>query len=677
MRIAIHRPLLTLTVGAGLLLLAGCRSAEVGPPVPAPLSRAALPPPAAGVKPVLVVQATSSTASDAERNYSGRVAGRLALWLRESGVPVTTGTDDDVAADRFGSARLVILAYNPEPGVREIAALKRFVARGGRLLVFYSSSPALAALMGLRLGDPQTAERPGHWAGFRFTDPPVDGLPLRVAQEPRMIRPVYPDRASARVMAVWETATGKTLTLPAWLATDAGFWMTQVLLEGDVTAKKQMLVALLGAYDPGVWRAAADHAVRTAGTLGRFSSAPEAIRRVAALAPPGDSRSEALLTQADQLQGDMLRSFRNGSYARTLGTARLLEAALTEAYARAAALRPMELRGVWNHSGLGLYPGRWDETCAVLAKNGINAVFPNVQKPGMALYQTRALPMGDSVGQVGDSLAAAVAAGRSRGVGVHAWIILWNLEGAPEAVVASFRRAGRLQVSASGAALDWLCPSHPENRAYELNAIRDLAARYAVAGIHLDYVRYKSGDYCYCSGCRSRFMRDTGLTPRRWPADVRQGPQAAAYRDWRRTRITTFVAAVRETVRQVNPAIKLSAAVYPGYPGCRDSIAQDWGEWLRAGLLDFACPMNYSGDTTQSVGWYRKQAAFPGVRGRLYPGIGVTANESRLTAVDTLEQIGALQREGAGGFVLFDLNRTLEKDILPYLRMGLTSEGAR
>jgi uncharacterized lipoprotein YddW (UPF0748 family) len=677
MRGATQSLMATMIVAAGLLLVAGCRSSVVAPPPSGPLPRAGAPPAAAGVNPVLVVQATSSTSSETERNYSGRLAARIAAWLRDCGVPATPVTDDDVAAGRFGTARIAILASNPEPGVRELAALKRFVARGGRLVVFYSASPGLADLMGLRLGPPQTAPKPGEWGGFRFIDPALEGFPARVAQEPRLLRPAYPDSRGARVIATWETALGKPLQIPAWLATEHGFWMTHVMLEGDVAVKKQMLVAMLGACDPAIWRAAADHAVRTAGTLGRFGSAAECIRRVAALTPPGDSRAEALLAQAGRLQDDMVRSYRNGSYSRTLGTARLLDVALTEAYARTAATRKGEFRGVWNHSGLGLYPGDWDATCALLASQGILAVFPNVQRPGAALYPTRVVPVSESVSQLGDSLAAAVAAGLRRGVDVHAWIILWNLEGAPAPFVASLRRAERLQVSASGAPLDWLCPSHPDNRAYELAAIRDLAARYAVAGIHLDYVRYKSGDYCFCRGCRTRFTRDTGLAPRRWPADVRTGPQAAAYRDWRRGRITTFVAAVRETVRQVNPALKLSAAVYPGYPGCRDSIAQDWGEWLRTGLLDFACPMNYSADTGQAVGWYRKQAAHPGVRGRLYPGIGVTANESRLSAVDTIEQIGALRREGAGGFVLFDLNRTLEKDILPYMRMGLTSVDGR
>lgn len=664
------------------LLLAGCRSPVVPPkppPPPPPRSGTEVLPlrPAAAVTPVVVVQATSSAPNDAERTYSGKMALRLADWLKEAGLPIAMATDDDVTAGRLGNARIAILAYNPDPGFRELRALRRFTDHGGRLIVFYSSSAALAQLMGLQLGPIQTATEPGHWAGFRFASAAPEGLPARVSQESRMIRAAFPVAPSARVIATWDTAGGKALRDPAWLQSDRGFWMTHVLLEGDVADKRQMLVALLGACDPPVWQAAADHAARTAGTLGRFADTAETIRRVRPLTAPGDSRVTALLAQADGLQDDLVRSLRTGAYARTLGTARLLDACLTEAYARTQRPRQPEFRGAWNHSGLGLPSGTWDDTCAVLARHGFNAVFPNVMKPGAALYRSRIVPESEWVNTAGDQLAAAVAAGHRHGVDVHAWVILWNLEGAPETRLAPLRRAGRLQVSAAGVALNWLCPSNPENRAYELDAIRDLASRYAVAGIHLDYVRYKSGDYCYCAGCRARFTRDTGLSVRHWPADVRTGPRAAAWRDWRRARITTFVAAARDAVRCINPDMKVSAAVYPGYPGCRDSIAQDWGEWVRTGLLDFACPMNYSEDTAKISEWYRKQAAYPGVRGHLYPGVGVTSTESRLSAADTIEQVSALRREGAGGFVLFELNPTLGTDILPYLRMGLTSNGTR
>ncbi len=46
--------------------------------------------------------------------------------------------------------------------------------------------------------------------------------------------------------------------------------------------------------------------------------------------------------------------------------------------------------------------------------------------------------------------------------------------------------------------------------------------------------------------------------------------------------------------------------------------------------------------------------------------------DSQLSADQTIEQIRRVRAAGAGGFVLFDLNRTLEHDVLPMLKLGAT-----
>ena len=52
-------------------------------------------------------------------------------------------------------------------------------------------------------------------------------------------------------------------------------------------------------------------------------------------------------------------------------------------------------------------------------------------------------------------------------------------------------------------------------------------------------------------------------------------------------------------------------------------------------------------------------------------GIGVTANESRLDARQVIEQINLARQYGFAGEALFDLDTTLEKSVLPYLRLGI------
>ena len=85
-----------------------------------------------------------------------------------------------------------------------------------------------------------------------------------------------------------------------------------------------------------------------------------------------------------------------------------------------------------------------------------------------------------------------------------------------------------------GSAPTWLDPQHPANREQLLNTVATLA-QLGVDGIHLDYIRY--------------------------PEWVGETPTAAT--DAQRDDLTATVAAVAQQVRDINPAIRLSAAVFP------------------------------------------------------------------------------------------------------------------
>ena len=661
----------------GLVVLAGCRHVTTPPRVapPAPVTRPLVVPPASTpvavprVTPVILVKPTSSTQVVTNRRYGEKITTRMADWLSECGIPTTVVTDDQLTQGAWRKARVVVLPCTLHPNPAEIAALRQFTGAGGKVIVFFGAEPRLASLLGFKLGAQVSAAGGPPWRAFQMVSgaAPI-GAPSRVTQESNLLRPVYPAADDARVMAWWDPKAGSA-RLPAWVASPHGFWMSHVLLEGDVATKKQLLVSLLGACDPSLWKAAAARTCNRAGTLEHYANASQAIAAIGREAR-ADRRVGALLTEAGELRTRITQSYRAAEYARVTELGCQLDAVLTEAYARTHAGHKGEFRGIWNHSGTGFAAGQWEATCAALAKAGITDLFPNFQRPWCAHYPSRLIPASDVLSQQGDQVSACLEAAHRHGLKVHAWVILWNLEGAPESVIAPYRHAGRTQVSAKGGGVDWLCPSNPKNRAFELEAVRDLLKRYPkLEGIHLDYIRLKSKDTCYCAGCRARFTQATGLKPAAWPADARSGHLAEAYRTWRRGQITQFVAEVRRAIRKIDPKVKLSASVYPLYPGTRDSIAQDWGEWLRTETMDFVCPMNYTDSTAQCAEWYRKQTAYPGVKGKLYAGIGVTSMEARLSAAQTLSQIDALRKEGAPGFMLFEANTTVRDDILPVMEM--------
>jgi uncharacterized lipoprotein YddW (UPF0748 family) len=630
--------------------------------------------------PVVILRGTISTPNEGERRAAQRTAGLLERRLGEIGIPVRAVNEEQAAAALVG-ARVAVLSYNPLPPADELAALRLFVERGGRLLVFYSSSPELARLLGFRLGEYRAAPGGGRWSAFRFTEQAPPHLPALVRQESRNIRPAVPIPGRSQIIAEWYGSDGQPTGDPAWVLSDRGAWMSHVLLgDADAAAQRHLLLGLLAAFDPELWEPAARVIVERAGRLRPlldFESSAAQIRSDAGVA--GRSADvETDLRRAEKLRRDLAALMRAGRYAEAAAGAADLSAALMRSYALAQPSRPGERRAVWDHAGTGLLSEGWEATARRLSQAGVSDVFVNVLWPGAARCASGVVPAAPEVRLHGDCLAQALDACGRVGVRVHVWKVCWKMELAPRERVERLAREKRLVADASGKRVDWMCPTHPDNRREEWAALADVARRYPrIAGVHLDYVRFPDARACFCAGCRERFAQSLGRPPRAWPPEV-AGAEAEAFVRWRAGQITSFVAGCRKELDAVRPGLTLSAAVYGSYPSSVRSVGQDWPAWVSAGTVDFACPMNYFEDTDTFRRYVLRQAAALGPNTtKLIPGIGVTADESRLDPVHVMDQIAALRAAGAGGFALFDLSPTLADDILPFLRLGVSAPARR
>jgi uncharacterized lipoprotein YddW (UPF0748 family) len=496
-----------------------------------------------------------------------------------------------------------------------------------------------------------------------------------VFQHSRNIRPVYPTHATGRIIADWEGNNGPTKPDPAWVQTERGFWMTHVLRnDGDSRRKKELLLALLTHCDETLWEPAAEYSMIHSVRLASCTTLAETKRKLRAQAQSNKHtpRMELALARADTLREQMQSLWDQEQYPHVVATGRQLRQHLVNAYAEAQHPRPGEMRGVWEHTGTGIYPGDWAKTCRLLARQGITDIFVNLLSAGTAHYPATTLPRSDVFRVHGDQAAQCVAAAHANGLRVHAWKVCWNINGADAKTVQALKRAGRLQVTDTGDTLRWLCPSNPKNLVHEKDSLKQLVRQYPFDGAHLDYIRYPDSHACFCTTCRRNFEQALGNTVARWPHDAGiGGVHNARFTAWRQEQITRYVRDLSTSLRNIDPDIELSAAVYGKYPSCARSVAQDWVKWMHEGYLDFVCPMNYTPDTARFSGWLAEQRALVGPGGRVYPGIGVTAKESQLDPVDVIDQIQALRDLGASGMVLFDLNRTLAYEILPALRRGI------
>jgi len=320
-------------------------------------------------------------------------------------------------------------------------------------------------------------------------------------------------------------------------------------------------------------------------------------------------------------------------------------------------------------------PGQdWDAFFQGMKRAHLNAFLPNVCAAGYAHYESDLLPLSEYVRTHGPQVEPMLAAARRHGIEVHLWRVNYNLWNPGEEVVRRYAAENRVCRDARGQVVGGprtatLCPSHPENQRLEIDAMLEMTRRFHPDGIHFDYIRYPGSHACFCSGCRERFEQRIGAPVQNWPQDVvRGGALHQRYLDFRRDQITHVVREVSGRSRQIDPNVRISAAVFSDVAaGAPDAVAQDWPLWVAEGWVDFVCPMNYTEDVRQLARTVTEQRRRLGPAALLMSGIGAWRSPS---AWHTAQLVDTARTCGADGLVFFDYRGRVAEDILPALVDG-------
>jgi uncharacterized lipoprotein YddW (UPF0748 family) len=616
---------------------------------------------AAAAVPVAVIHGSVSV-PEGERRFAASLASHVERWFKESGVE-TAAADDGSLATALAGKKVAVLVYMASPNARQVAALSDFVGRGGKLIICYSSSQELAALMGMKTVGYLKGSTDGRWSQMRFEEDRPKGVPASILQTSQNLFVVAPVEGRSRVLAWWHDRAGAQTSEPAWLSSRNGCWMTHVLLaDGDAEAKGRLLLALAASYDESLWKSAAAQVLRQGHALEKVVQS--------AMARGNTARAAKAWETLEGVSRGAGQSLAEGKAFEAWNAALEVKARCYEVYGLLQPTRKGEIRAVWDRSGMGLYPGQWARTCRLLKDAGISDLYVNVAGAGFAHFGSGVLPRSKVFDEQGDQLAACLAAAKPLGLRVHAWMFCFSTDGATAERIAIFKRKG--WVLSDETAKPWLDPASPEVRAYLVKAVRELATNPKLDGVHLDFVRYPDFISCFGPGVKQRFEKDSGRVAADWPEDVKTGALRQMFIQWRAKQVSDFVQDARREMKRSAPGKLLTAAVYGKYPSCLDAVGQDWESWVNIGLVDYVVPMDYTEDFSKFGEWLAAQTRTRKQAMRVVPGIGVTAAESRLDAIQVIDQIQASRRAGCPGFALFDLDTTLRQEILPVLRMGVT-----
>ena len=209
-------------------------------------------------------------------------------------------------------------------------------------------------------------------------------------------------------------------------------------------------------------------------------------------------------------------------------------------------------------------------------------------------------------------------------------------------------------------------PVLPAAVAHAEAVVRDIARRYAVDGIHLDYARYPSARFDYSTAALAEFkasIRPTLTAAVRADLDQRSRVDLFAYPDtlqqewkaFRVARMSALMGKLRTAVKSVRPEALVTVAVAPDISEALDQKMQDWSTWLRSSVVDAVCPMAYTPEAARFA--QQIAAARDVVGGRaVWAGIG----SWRLSPVQTIDNIRTARKLGAGGVVLFSYDSLVD-----------------
>lgn len=308
-----------------------------------------------------------------------------------------------------------------------------------------------------------------------------------------------------------------------------------------------------------------------------------------------------------------------------------------------------EVRAVWLTTIGGLdWPHSYARSEATIAKQqtelcsildqlqhaGINLVLLQTRVRATTIFPCDAEPWdgclsgvpGKSPGY--DALAFAIEECHKRGMQLHAWVVTipvgkWNGTGCK-----NLRKTVPNLMKKIGDE-GFMNPEQSGTADYLAQFCGDIAKRYDVDGIHLDYIRY----------------------PETW-GKIRDRNQGRQY-------ITNIVEKIHRAVKAQKPWIMMSCSPIGKYAdlprqwshgwNARDIVCQDAADWMQRGLMDAIFPMMYfKGNNFYpfAIDWHERSA------GRIVaPGLGIyflSPKEKNWPLQDITRELEVLRQYGMG-----------------------------
>jgi len=310
---------------------------------------------------------------------------------------------------------------------------------------------------------------------------------------------------------------------------------------------------------------------------------------------------------------------------------------------------------------------------------GITDLFVQVRALGQTYYKSILESNAPALNEDFDPLQKIVEKCKLYNIRVHAWVnmfYIWSGDYPPKNKNHVFYKLNNqlLRIKSLPEYKDlrkdgiegfFLNPENSEVQHYLLNLLLEIADKYEVSGIHLDYFRFPGVKYSFTPGSRTKFMMDNYFDPinvylmqddyvsqRGYEVFVQADK---LYRKFLSSSLSSYLETIARALKIKNNNLRLSVAVKPDPVQAKHRYFQDWKSWLEKKICDFVVMMNYRTNLDEFT-FILNQVNEPQLKKRIIVGIS-TYNQNSEAVRSRIKFVKSGQ---FAGFSLFSYNHLVK-----------------
>jgi len=324
----------------------------------------------------------------------------------------------------------------------------------------------------------------------------------------------------------------------------------------------------------------------------------------------------------------------------------------------------------------------------------ISDIFVQVRALGRTYYASTTEPRVEELDKDFDPLALIIRRATLYNIRIHAWVnmfYIWSGNQEPEDkdhvfyshkdyILRNCSFPTYQELKSAGIEGYFLDPQSRQVKKYLLNLLLEIADKYELAGVHLDYFRYPGVFFSFTPESRTNFRLQNYYDPLELYCFTNEYVQRRGhdvfryadrvYRQFLAEGLSEYLEEIKNVLKERKPNLELSVAVKPDPIEAKHRYFQNWLNWIKSNLCDFVVLMNYRKDIREFMSPL-DVILKSGVKGKVMVGISTYNQDAQ--AVN--KRILAIQKDKWPGLSLFSYNHLKQNKsyierIRPFLKSG-------